>query len=142
MPIVDTCTLSVIGRTAPQPHDTALTAPEIHELLSTERRYLAVAYLKQNGRAEFDELVDWIAAQENGKDVGEISKKERKRVYSTLKQSHLPKLKRAGAIAYDRATGTIEAGDMADAVFGYLPKEHSSILSQLQGKFSGSMLPF
>lgn len=47
------------------------------------------------------DLAEAIAAIELDKEITELDAQERKRVYITLIQLHLPKLDELGAIAYD-----------------------------------------
>ena len=99
-----------------------LDREEIFGVLSNERRRHALRYLNQldEGLVELGDLVDYITARENGISVTEIDYKQRKRVYSSLRQTHLPTLSKCGLIEYDRDRGTIELNGAADEVQMYL----------------------
>ncbi|GAA0509776.1 hypothetical protein GCM10008992_06190 [Halorubrum aquaticum] len=94
--------------------ETELDREDIFDVLSNERRRYAIEYLKGHDEGETIELadlVDYIAARENDTTVGRVSYKQRKRVYSSLRQTHLPKLSHCGLIEYDRDRGTIALAD-------------------------------
>jgi len=56
---------------------------------------------------EFSELANELAAWENGVDVDEITERQRKRVYVSLYQTHIPKLEEAGIVSYDADSGEV-----------------------------------
>ncbi|QWC20762.1 hypothetical protein KI388_01090 [Halorubrum sp. 2020YC2] len=53
-------------------------------------------------------MAEQIAAWENGIDTAEISSSERKRVYTALQQSHLPKMDDAGVVEFNKDRGVVE----------------------------------
>jgi len=53
---------------------------------------------------ELGDLAEHVAAWELEKDVSAITSTERRRVYTSLQQTHLDKLEEAGIIQYDRKT--------------------------------------
>ena len=95
---------------------------EIFEVLSNERRQCVLHYLKQHQdrRVELRELVDHVAAWENETSLDGLDSNERKRVYTALRQSHLPKLENAGIIEYEHMRGEVEVTDQARHVQMYL----------------------
>ena len=95
---------------------------EIFEVLSNERRQCILHYLKRQGdrRVELRELVDHVAAWENNTTLDELDSDERKRVYTALRQSHLPKLENAGVIEYEHMRGEVELKEEAREVQMYL----------------------
>lgn len=95
---------------------------EIFEVLSNERRQCVLHYLKQHEerRVELRELVDHVAAWENDTTLTELDSTERKRVYTALRQSHLPKLEEAGIIDYEHQRGEVEVTEQARRVQLYL----------------------
>ena len=94
----------------------------IHTVLSNRRRRWILHYLKgtAGGSTDFRTLVDVIAAWENEQPIGELSWKQRKRVYTALRQSHLPKLDDADVIDYDSSRGVISLTEDARDVQLYL----------------------
>lgn len=96
----------------------ALSRDEVFDILSNQRRRHALHFLKQrNGdTAELRELSAQIAAWENGKPIERITSNERRRVYTSLQQFHLPKLHQSGIVEYDSQRGvadlTNEAADL------------------------------
>ncbi|RQG92097.1 DUF7344 domain-containing protein [Natrarchaeobius chitinivorans] len=92
---------------------------EIFDLLSNHRRRYAIHYCKrEEGPVTLGELAEHVAAWELDKDVSEITSTERKRVYTSLQQTHLPTLERAGMVEFDDRT--IELTDAAAELEVYL----------------------
>ncbi|RQG97481.1 DUF7344 domain-containing protein [Natrarchaeobius oligotrophus] len=92
---------------------------EIFDLLSNHRRRYAVHYCKrEDGPVTLGELAEQVAAWELDKEVSEITSAERKRAYTSLQQTHLPTLERAGMVEFDDRT--IELTDDAADLEVYL----------------------
>ena len=81
------------------------TAPErdeLYDLLSNHRRRYTIQLCKQrDGPVTLSELAEQVAAWEQDKSVAELTSAERKRVYTSLQQTHLDRLKEAGMIKFD-----------------------------------------
>lgn len=95
-------------------HDADVDREDIFDVLSNARRRYAIELLKQHDpgdEVDLSDLVEYIAARENGTTTANVSYKQRKRVYSSFRQTHLPKLDDCDMIEYDRDRGTIELGD-------------------------------
>lgn len=98
-----------------------LSRDETFELLSNHRRRFALHHLQQNGeRADLGELSEHVAAWENDIGVAEVSSAERKRVYTSLQQFHLPKMDEKGVIEFDDREGVVELTPVAEDVDIYL----------------------
>ncbi len=95
---------------------------EVFTVLSNQRRRWVIHYLKQQNErtVQLRALVDALSAWEYERPVEELSWKKRKRIYTALRQSHLPKLDDANIITYDRSRGTVELTEGADEVQMYL----------------------
>lgn len=91
---------------------------EIFELLSNHRRRYTIEFCKRNGSTSLSELAEHIAALEQEKSISEITSAERKRVYTSLQQTHLDRLEQANMIQYDGQR--IELTDRAQEVEVYL----------------------
>ena len=101
--------------------DDGLSKDTIFSTLSNQRRRHVLHYMKHNeGPVRIRDLAEQIAAWENGIEVQEISYKQRKRVYTSLHQTHLPKLDDVGIVSYDRNRGTITLEDRARDLEIYL----------------------
>ena len=119
--------MSLQGRTLPGP-DTAddenepLAREDVFDVLSNERRRCVLDYLKRHEeqRVELRELVDHVAAWENDSKPREVDSDARKRVYTALRQSHLPKLDKTGIVNYEHQRGEVELTDQAREVQLYL----------------------
>lgn len=99
-----------------------LPREEIFDVLSNERRQWVLQYLKRHPerRVELRELVDHVAAWENETTLEGLHTDERKRVYTALRQNHLPKLDEAGIVEYEHLRGEVELTDRARHVQMYL----------------------
>jgi len=79
------------------------------EILKNRRRRDILHYLKQNGsEAQVGKMAKQIAAWENDIHVDAVTSKQRKRLYTALYQSHLPKMDDVGILEYDQRRGTVE----------------------------------
>ncbi len=99
-----------------------LTRDEIFTMLSNRRRRWVLHYLKRTEaeRVDLRTLVDSISAWEYDVPADKLPWKKRKRVYTALRQSHLPKLADIGAIEYDQSRGVVELTDEAEELQMYL----------------------
>lgn len=92
-----------------QPSDQSLSQDVVFDLLSSSRRRFVLQYLSQRERpVAFSELANELAAWENDTDVESITERQRKRVYVSLYQTHIPKLEEAGIVAYDQDSGEVQ----------------------------------
>lgn len=94
-----------------------LTRSAIFDMLSNARRRYVLLHLQQQSTASIRELSRELAAWENDVDATAVSSKQRKRVYTALHQTHLPRLDEYGVVAYDRDRGEVRATERL-AVFG------------------------
>lgn len=95
-----------------QPADAVseLSSDEMFGILSNRRRRLVLYYLKdRGGDAELGTLATQIAAWETEQPVSNVSGTERKRVYTSLQQVHLPKIDAADIVEFDKRAGTVSA---------------------------------
>lgn len=101
--------------------DSTATGPDtlpmdvVFDILKNRRRRLVIRYLaEESASTTLSDLAEHIAALENDKPVGSLSSAERKRVYVSLYQSHLPKMDDADVIDFDSDRGTVERDDDVD----------------------------
>lgn len=100
-----------------EPYEDGLTQETAFEMLSNQRRRQILHYLfQQEEPVSVRELSAQLAAWENEIATEEVSYQQRRRVYTALRQVHLPKLGNAGIIDYDprqaRAKLTEEASEI------------------------------
>lgn len=106
------------GDTGPGPQ---LSENELFEVLSNRRRRYAVHMLKhESGSLKIGDMAERIAAWENDVEVAEVTGTERKRVYTALQQSHLPKMDNAGVVEFQKDRGVVEPTEALDDVDVYL----------------------
>jgi hypothetical protein len=98
-----------------------LSTDAIFETLSSRRRRFTLHYLKQrDGPVSIRDLSEQVAAWENGTTVSAVTPKERKRVYTALHQTHLPKMDSLGVVEHDRDRGVVRLTDQVQALDIYL----------------------
>lgn len=94
---------------------------EVFALLSNGRRRHVLQFLSENdGEIKLRELATMIAAEENDLDPVEVTYTQRKRLYTSLYQSHLPRMERSGVIEYNRNTGLVTLAPAAGDFDAYL----------------------
>lgn len=92
----------------------ALTDDALYSVVADRRRRNAIHYLKQREEpVSVGELAEQLAAWENDKAIDDLTSQERKRVYISLYQSHLPTLDNAGVVEYREGEGTVTLSDSA-----------------------------
>jgi len=85
---------------------------EIFELLSNDRRRYVLRYFRRTDQAvDLSSLVRQVAAWEQEVSAEEVTRDERKRVYTSLRQTHLPKMEAAGFVTFDAENGTVEPSE-------------------------------
>lgn len=96
----------------PEPDHPELTRDEIFEMLSNRRRRYAIHLLQQSETERtLSNVAEHVAAWENEESVDEVSAKERKRVYTSLQQFHLPKMDEKGVVDFDSHAGVVKLDD-------------------------------
>ncbi|MFC7114206.1 hypothetical protein ACFQH2_03410 [Natronoarchaeum sp. GCM10025703] len=81
---------------------------EIFDLLSNHRRRYTIHFCKQQGETvTVSDLAEQVAAWELDKEIVELDSAERKRVYTSLQQTHLPTLDEAGMVEYENGEVTL-----------------------------------
>lgn len=104
-----------------QPAEPNLSRNDCFDLLSNHRRRYALHYLQYNGEeASLGELADQIAAWENDIDMETVSYDQRKRVYTSLQQVHLPRMDDLDVVEFDDREGTVRDGPSAENLDIYL----------------------
>jgi hypothetical protein len=107
----------------PDTPTTTLSIDDIGAVLENERRrevtrIVVDHYQETEQPVSLGDLADVVAAHENDKPLDLVSSDERKRVYVSLYQIHLPKLEDMGVIVYgdnmDAITPTADANAVCD----------------------------
>lgn len=101
--------------------DEMLSRGEIFEVLRNQRRRYVLHYLKQDGRpVELGDLAQQIAAWEYETTLQGVTPEQRKRVYTTLQQTHLPKMDQAGILTFNSDQGMIGPTERTQEISVYL----------------------
>lgn len=92
-----------------EPDDLSLSIDTIFDTLSSRRRRYVLHYLKgAPGPVAIRDLSEQLAAWEHGIDRAQVRPKERKRLYTALHQTHLPRMDSLGVLHYDRNRGVVK----------------------------------
>lgn len=106
----------------------SLSQDTIFDILSSSRRRYVLYYLRQaEGPVELTALADHVAAWENQTEIENLTDREKKRVYVSIYQTHIPKLDQAGVVSWDRDTGTVSLSDEAYRIEDYLHEPSQQI---------------
>ena len=97
-----------------------LTADAAFDLLSNARRRYVLCYVRERGETSVRELSRYTAAWENDVTPPAVSSSQRKRVYTALHQTHLPRLDEYGVVSYDPDRGTVTPQPRLDLLEEYL----------------------
>jgi len=81
------------------------------------RRELLRALDRVDGEASVGDLTAEIAAGEHGEDA---AARERKTVYVSLYQTHIPRLAEAGVLVYDAREKTVRLTERGELLLAYL----------------------
>ena len=127
----------------PEPKGEDLEIDLVFDLLGTSRRRAVVRYLEAEPLpVAIGDLADYIAAHEYGKSVEEITPDERKRVYVSLYQCHLPKMAAADVIEYEQGD-PIERGPHFDTFATMLTHADQTIDGDTErSRLSSFLAPF
>ncbi|QUO46871.1 MULTISPECIES: DUF7344 domain-containing protein [Halorubrum] len=101
-----------------------LSQDALFSLLSNPRRRFILQHLNGiEGSVKLQALAGEVAAWENETDPESLTDKQRKRLYVSLYQTHIPKLEEAGIVEYDRDTGDIRLTDRGSDLNRYLDRD-------------------
>jgi len=104
-----------------------LSQDTVFDVLSSARRRETIAILREEETPiELTTLAEIVAARENDTTVEELSSQDRKRVYVSLYQTHVPKLVDVGIVEHDTDTGEMWLTSRASAIEPYLHNPEQS----------------
>ena len=96
---------------------------EMFDLLGNSRRRRALRHLLDQRAMTLTKLSARIAAWENDTPITELSSRQRKQVYSSLYQTHVPRLSEHGLVEYDADDRTVRLTGDADRLKRFLDVE-------------------
>jgi DNA-binding transcriptional ArsR family regulator len=112
---------------SPSGMETELSRDQIFELLSNPRRRMVLYYLREHGGSStVTDLTREIASLEYDIPADELTRQQRKRIYVSLYQTHIPKLAEDGVIDYDEDSNAVRLTNRANKVNTYLSAEGSN----------------
>ncbi|RQG97157.1 DUF7344 domain-containing protein [Natrarchaeobius chitinivorans] len=104
-----------------------LSQAELFDVFSNARRRRTVQFLKrQGGTCDLTALVERVAAWENDVPPDEVTRTQRRRVYISLYQTHLPMLEDHGIVDWDPDAHTIKLLPSEDVFEPYLDRNLGS----------------
>jgi hypothetical protein len=131
-----------MAKSDPRPDQLGTTLSEgavgCFDILSTERRRLALQTLMHtDGKMTLSGLAEEIAAIQNGKAPEELSAKERKAVYITLYQDHIPRMVDAEIIDHYGEDGEAHVLELRDTATAQTATELMRVVSGSGKQSSG-----
>jgi len=101
--------------------DNGLSQDALFSLLSNPRRRFILQHLNSIDESiQLQDLAVEVAAWENETDPETLTDKQRKRLYVSLYQTHIPKLEEAGIVEYDGDSGEIRLTNRGSDLNRYL----------------------
>ena len=98
-----------------------LSKGEVFEVLRNQRRRYVLSFLKRADRpVELGDLAQQVASWEYETSLEGVTPEQRKRVYTTLQQTHLPRMDEAGILTFDSDLGVIEPTGRTEEISVYL----------------------
>lgn len=94
----------------------------LFEILKSRRGRLVLEFLQDQGQSTVGDITMHVASQELNKEIDEVTSTERKRVYVSIYQTHLPKMEDMDLIRFDKEDETVEKGEMFHVITRYLEK--------------------
>lgn len=108
--------------------DQTLSQDVVFELLSSPRRRYVLYLLRDADEpVELTTLAEHVAAWENDTSVDDITEQERKRVYVSLYQTHIPRLDDANVVNYDKESGLVSLATDAKEIDSYLDSPEEDV---------------
>lgn len=99
---------------------TEFTRDDIYEVLANKRRRFVIHYLQHcKANAPLGEIAEHVAAWENEITISEVGSDERKNVYTSLQQFHLPKMEDLGIVTINERQGAVELSEPAAEIDVY-----------------------
>jgi len=112
------------GTTQPRADGGEFTAEAVHGILGNRRRRYVLEFLREHSdTVGMRELCVAVAARENDCEPDDVRPKQRKRVYTALRQTHLPRLATVGLVEYDRDRSTVAPTDRLSVLDPYFGTE-------------------
>lgn len=108
----------------------------IFHTLSNERRRSVIRVLADDASMTVRDLTGAVAAIEYGVDPDALDYRQRKRVYTSLVQTHLPSMASYGLVEYDKDRGIVTANAPLDTFEPYLDHGTTAARTQVQTLFS------
>lgn len=99
-------------------HD--LSEKEIFDVLSSDRRRFVLSYLQDGDwTATLNELARELGSREYGTGPDELTDTQRRRLYVSLYQTHVPKMADYEIVTYDSDSGVVSSTDRVREVNRY-----------------------
>ena len=114
-------TMSNEMRRLPAQGNGELSKGEIFDVLQNQRRRYVLEYLKRYEEpVSLSDLAMQVAAWEYQTPLEEVTDDQKKRVYTTLQQTHLERMEEAGIVEYDTGENVVTRTPYTDELTIYL----------------------
>jgi hypothetical protein len=103
--------------------DSSISRDVAFEILNCRRRRQVLRYLleyAEDRAAELYDITRQVAAWENDISLESVTSTQRMRVYTALRQSHLPKMDKRGVLEFDKDRGRVELTEEASNLVVYM----------------------
>ena len=101
--------------------DRELSKEEIFDVLHNQRRRYVLQYFKRfEDPVSLSDLAKQVAAWEYRTSIEEVTNEQKKRVYTTLQQTHLEKMQQANIVEYDPEQNLVRATPQTEELTVYL----------------------
>lgn len=97
----------------------------LFDLLGNSRRRRTLRYLLDEPMMTLTKLSARIAAWENETQIDDLSSRQRKQVYSSLYQTHIPRLSEHGLVEYDAENRTVRLTGDSNRIRQFLELDNS-----------------
>ena len=111
---------NILSRIQTDTTDESLSKETIYEILSNQRRRFMIHALKYRDSAmELKEISKRVTAWEQNTEMSAINYDQRRSVYTSIKNTHLPVLEENGLVEYDAETKTVAPTEALDSLDVY-----------------------
>lgn len=119
---------TVSGQSQRDPETANIDRYTARDLLRNERREVIVELLRDRNEMRKCDVVDRVAEHEFARPISEIGQPERKRIYVSLRQCHLPKLRDAGVIEGGPDDDVIRPGPDIAGLYPHIDVDETPVL--------------
>jgi DNA-binding transcriptional ArsR family regulator len=114
-------------------HESTVDDKALFTALAHRRRRLVLCCLREHRRLSLPDVAEFVAENEAGEPLCELSGETVRDVYLALYHNHVPSLEGVGLVAYDQETDTVFLDDDVGDVVRRLRGELAKIVEESHG---------